>query len=416
LIRSLVRGVVVALLAWSSTALAAQPDVISTRCDEIEVPLDAQHSSARLGNCSDDAAGDLLWYLDRIDKPDGLLNGRYDRGSRGTGTVVYVMDTGVDAQHVEFATANGSSRVIWGYDAAASVRLGASTCVSDNKATAPCYNDYNELVAASHGTSVASIVAGKNIGVAPDAGIVSIRVMNEHGLATTRTYMDGLDAIIRHAWSPGAPQFRTAIVNISGWVLERLSSGDVEPAVPFSAVERKMREMIDGVDANGHPDAVNGRRFLFVVAGNNLDGGCGKTGVVDRFPAILGPEIDGIITVGGMTAQNEWWNGACRGGIEVLAPAQQIFSATITGNDHYRGRKPNLRSGTSFATPIIAGIAARMLAQRPDLTPQQLEAWITSTPSRTVNPDALTAYGKVAVVRNVPPVTGAGSRQASMAK
>jgi subtilisin family serine protease len=398
----------------AGAAFAGPSDVISTRCDEIEIPLDAQHSASRLGNCSDGHGGDLLWYLDRIGKVDGSLDGRYDRGSRGAGSVVYVMDTGVDAAHVEFVTPSGASRVIAGFDAAGSVRIGNSNCASDNKALAPCYNDYGELIAASHGTSVASIVAGRNIGVAPDAQIVSVRVMNEHGLATTRTYMDGLNAIIRHSWSKDAPEFRTAIVNISGWVLERLSNSDPDPVVPFSAVERKMREMIGGVDAEGRPTSA-GRRFLFVVAGNNVDGGCGKSGVVDRFPAILGPEVDGLITVGGMTANNESWSGACRGGIEVLAPAQQIFSATITGNDHYRGRKPNLRSGTSFATPIIAGIAARMLAERPDLSPQQLEAWITSTPSRTIDADEMTAHGKVAIVRNIPPVTGA-TRQASLAK
>ena len=27
----------------------------------------------------------------------------------------------------------------------------------------------------------------------------------------------------------------------------------------------------------------NGKRFLFVVAGNNVDNGCGRTGVVDRY-------------------------------------------------------------------------------------------------------------------------------------
>src|SRR6185369_4464970 len=128
-------------------------------------------------------------------------------------------------------------------------------------------------------------------------------------------------------------------------VLDRLTSNSSEAVVPYSAVERKMRDMIGGVDMNGNPDP-NGKRFLFVVAGNNVDGGCGRSGVVDRFPAILGTEIQGIVTVGGMTEQNQSWIGACRGGIEVLAPAQQIFSATITGPQHYRGRKPNLRSGT----------------------------------------------------------------------
>jgi subtilisin family serine protease len=164
-----------------------------------------------------------------------------------------------------------------------------------------------------------------------------------------------------------------------------------------------MHQMIDGVDQRGDADPF-GKRFLFVVAGNNLDGGCGRDGLVDRFPATLGPKIEGVITVGGMTEENSWWPGACRGGLEVLAPAHEVFSATITARDHYRGRTPDLRSGTSFAAPIISGIAAHLLGDRPDLTPQQLEAWITSTPSRIEDAATVYADGKVAYTHSMPAV------------
>src|SRR5262249_40385493 len=251
--------------------------------------------------------------------------------------------------------------------------------------------------------SVASLVAGQNVGVAPDALIVSVRVMNESALATTHTYLDGLNAIIKHAWDPNTPPFRTAVVNISGWMLERLSSNPDPNTVSYAAVERKIRDMIGGVDAQGRPDP-NGRRFFFVVAGNNVDNGCGRAGLVDRFPATLGKDISGLITVGGMTEENSWWPGACRGGLEILAPSESIFSATITANDHYRGLRPNLRSGTSFAAPIISGIAARILSENPPLTPPEVEAMIESTPSRIFDPDVSRADGKVAFVQDAPAV------------
>lgn len=387
-------------------AYAAEAQVVSTHCDESEVALSESHSVARLERCGDDAATTLLWHLDRVDQVGSRLDGRYDRRGGGIGSVVYVMDTGVMASHGEFARTAGRSRVIAGFDATSSVEIGHSRCTSDNKATAPCFESLDELAAASHGTAVASIAAGHNIGVAPHAYVVSIRVMNERGLATTRTYLEGLDAIVRHAHSAGAPVFKTAVVNISGWVLERLSttSSDSRAVVPYATVEKKMRDMIAGVDANGRPDP-NGRRFLFVVAANNVDGGCGASGVIDRFPALLGRTVEGMITVGGMTQYNTSWMGTCRGGVEVLAPAQGIFSASITAADHYRGRKPNQRNGTSFAAPIIAGIAARLLSDRPDLSPAQIEAWITATPSRVDNPDTLLADGKVAFVQSIAPAT-----------
>lgn len=375
----------------------ARAQVSSTHCAETEIPLDRYTSVARLDRCGDDVNAPLLWHLDRIDQVGGELDGQFDRRNGGAGSVIYVMDTGVLASHGEFSSAGGS-RVIAGFDATNAVSLGRSKCTSDNKATAPCYDNLEELASASHGTGVASIAAGRNVGVAPDAMVVSVRVMNERGLATTRTYLDGLSSIVAHAWDPASPNFRTGIVNISGWVLERLNGmSSRDGIVPYAAVEQKIREMIAGVDANGHPDP-NGKRFFFVVAANNTDGGCGPSGTIDRFPAVLGVKTDGLITVGGMTADNQTWSGSCRGGVEVLAPAQSIFSATITASDHYRGRRPNLRSGTSFASPIIAGIAARMLADRPDLTPQQLEWWIAATPSRVDDPSAQMADGRVAHV------------------
>ncbi|MGZ8788592.1 MAG: S8 family serine peptidase [Thermoanaerobaculia bacterium] len=403
--RSIVRSALIAALASCAMPMLAQ--VSSTNCAEAEVSLGALYSVARLERCGDDVSAPLLWHLDRIDQVEPSLDGRFDRRNGGAGSFIYVMDTGVMASHGEFAAAGGTTRVIAGFDATDSVDLGRSLCRSDDKAIAPCYEVIDELAAASHGTSVASIAAGRNVGVAPDATIVSVRVMNERGLATTRTYLEGLDAIIRHAWD--ANNARTSIVNISGWVLERLSGAAViKPVVTYAAVERKIRDMIAGVDANGRPDA-NGKRFLFVVAANNTDGGCGPSGTIDRFPATLGTKIGGLITVGGMTADNRTWSGTCRGGVEVLAPAQGIFSATITGTDHYRGRRPNLRSGTSFAAPIVSGIAARMLATRPDLTPQQLEWWITSTPSRVDDPSAPMAHGRVAYVPTMATVASAAT-------
>jgi subtilisin family serine protease len=390
------------VFAVAVCAASARAQLSSTQCVESAVPLDAQHSSARLERCGD-GSGTLLWHLDRIDQIEGALDGRFDRRNTGSDSVIYVMDTGILASHSEFAAEGSSSRVIAGYDATGSVEIGRSRCTSADKATAPCYDNFEELPAASHGTSVASIAAGQTIGVAPAASVVSIRVMNERGLATTRTYLEGLDAIVRHAFSSTAPRFQTGIVNISGWVLERLNASSVSgPVVKYSAVEQKMRTMIGGVNAKGEADP-KGKRFLFVVAANNTDGGCGASGVIDRFPALLGNRIEGLITVGGMTASNTTWSGTCRGGVEVLAPAQGIFSATITAPDHYRGLQPYLRNGTSFAAPIISGIAARLLTDRPDLTPQQLEAWITDTPSRVSDPSAAMANGKVAVLRSLAP-------------
>lgn len=385
-------------LLFSLAALTAAADAVATRCETTLVPLDADTSIARLGNCDEAYPANVLWHLDRIDQLGETLDGRADRGNEGRGSVVYVMDTGVLATHDEFARGKGRN-VIAGVDVA-TVTVGASNCRSADKSLAPCFSNSLELTPSSHGTSVASIVAGRRTGVAPAASVVSVRVMNERGLATTRNYLAGLNAIIAHAWSAGAPRFQTAVVNISAWVLDSLASDQSSGrVVSYAEVEQKMRQMVNGVDAAGRPDP-NGKRFLFVVAANNVDHGC-SNGVVDRFPAIVGPKIDGVITVGGMTESNRVWSGGCRGAVEVLAPAQNVFSATITGDTDYRG--PGVRSGTSFAAPVISGIAARLLSDRPDLSPQQIEQWIRATPSRVENASADVADGRTAWVRTLEP-------------
>jgi subtilisin family serine protease len=390
-----VNPVILALLFAAAPLRAG--DAVSTRCQESEVLLGGGYSSSRLGECGPGMTENLLWHLDRIDQISPRLDGTFHRDNGGAGAVVYILDTGVLRAHTEFARGS-ETNIIAGIDVAQTLVAGNSVCRSADKSLAPCFASYAEAMNVAHGTSVASLVAGRHVGVAPDAAIVSVRIMNEQNQTTTRTYLDGLEAVIRHAWDPATPPFHTAIVNISGWTQERLNTltDDPLPLVSFAAVEEKIRGMIAGVGPDGQPDP-DGKKFLFVVAGNNVGPGCGLAHEVDRFPATLGPALDGLITVGGMTEENGFWAGACHGGVEVLAPATGIFSASITARDHYRGPRASAhRSGTSFAAPIVAGIAARMLSADPNLTPAELEARIRATPSRIANPDPSNAGGRVA--------------------
>src|SRR5436190_4273412 len=139
-------------------------DVVSTRCREVEVALDSTHTASRLDRCGDPSSPDLLWHLDRIDQLDGALDGQYHRRSSGAGSVIYVMDTGILAAHAEFTRGDGATRVIAGFDVTQSIGVGASHCATANKALRPCYDDMGELIGSEHGTSVASIAAGTNIG------------------------------------------------------------------------------------------------------------------------------------------------------------------------------------------------------------------------------------------------------------
>lgn len=304
--------------------------------------------------------------------------GRAAQTPTGKGAVVYVCDTGVMQAHDEFMRPQGSA-VIAGIDP---YPEGDGNCA--NPALDPCWSNDGTLAIFGHGTATASVVAGRNTGVAPGAKIVSVYVENA-GTSVER-WLGTLDAIIRNAWDPATPPFRTAIVNMS-FAVNRASVHD--PGFP--RFEKKMREMIGGVDRDGKPDP-EGKRFLFVTAAGNYASGsadqCDSNMASDLFPGVLGSSIDGLITVGGTDGTDQLWDRSCRGdAVDVLAPATDVFVASISGHDHYRsdqvpyGGYP-LNEGTSFAAPYVSGIAALLLEKNPDLTPAELENLIKTTGSR----------------------------------
>src|SRR5262249_9945614 len=72
-------------------------------------------------------AEDRLWNLDRIEQDSPVLNNRYGYCSTGTGVYIYVVDSGVMAQHSEFwasETDTSHPRVLDGYSAAQAVPNG----------------------------------------------------------------------------------------------------------------------------------------------------------------------------------------------------------------------------------------------------------------------------------------------------
>ena len=116
-----------------------------------------------------------MWGLDHIGAPE-VWNAYQDfSGVTGDGITIAVVDTGVDLDHPEFA-----GRIVPGYD------------FVDNDTIA---DDGN-----GHGTHVAGTIAGANdgigiTGVAYDANIMPIRVLNDNGSG----YLSDVTAGIRFA-------------------------------------------------------------------------------------------------------------------------------------------------------------------------------------------------------------------------
>ncbi len=340
----------------------------------------------RLIGCGEGFADNLLWHLDRADSWDGSLDAKTTRKTTGRGAVVYLCDTGVMRNHDEFSRAAGS--VVVG--AIAVNGIGKDCPAGQDPSLDPCFTSDTTLSIFTHGTATASMVAGRNTGIAPDATIVSVymETVGQNIDSWIRTF----DAIIQHAWNPTRPQFKTGIISMS-FTPNLASARDPK----FPAFEKKMRDMIAGVDSGGNPDPA-GKRFLFVtVAGNHVDGPgdqCDANMNTNLYPAVLGASIDGLITVDA---------------IDILAPAASLLVASISARDHYRSGRglpyPG-NSGTSYSAPYVSGIAALLLEKNPDLTPIDLERLIKTNASRTANAGEATAGGRVAVFDWIVPVTG----------
>jgi subtilisin family serine protease len=124
------------------------------------------------------------WGTDRIDQTSGT-DGSYNPAYSGAGVDVYVIDTGVDCDHIEFA-ANEYGRVCENiYNA-----YGATTSNTDGH---------------SHGTHCAGTVGGNTIGVAKGANIYGMKSLSDSGSGSSSFSIEAVNmAIDRHTSKAGA--------------------------------------------------------------------------------------------------------------------------------------------------------------------------------------------------------------------
>jgi subtilisin family serine protease len=122
--------------------------------------------------------------------------------------------------------------------------------------------------------------------------------------------------------------------------------------------------------------AVSKGVVVCAAAGND-----GQT--IDRLPAALSREIDGVIAVGAMTIGRQVASFSNVGShLDVVAPGDQIVS-TYPRHLQPRVMQPGqpfeMMSGTSMATPFVAAAAAIVLHGDPTLTPKQVRDKLRSS-------------------------------------
>ncbi|MFZ4811923.1 MAG: S8 family peptidase, partial [Ilumatobacteraceae bacterium] len=295
---SVLSGVAADLTKGELTTLLRNPNVVSVTADTPVYALGTQQSPP-------------AWGIDRIDQPALPLSGSYGYpDTAGAGVTVYVVDTGLRADHVEF-----TGRVAPGF-----------TVINDGYGTGDCEG---------HGTHVAGTAAGSTFGVAKQATVVPVRVLNCSGSGSLSGVIAGLDWIAaNHTTGP-------AVANLS---LGGAASASLDEAVN--------RVIADGVT-------------VVVAAGNSNADACGVSPA--RAPAAL--------TVGATTtsdARASYSNvGPC---LDLFAPGSGINSAWWTSSTSVA-----TLSGTSMAAPHVAGAAALIAGQNPSWTPAQVAAQLVAS-------------------------------------
>jgi type VII secretion-associated serine protease mycosin len=221
----------------------------------------------------------------------------------------------------------------------------------------PAYSPIGQVDKVGHGTRMAGLIAahGKTLGIAPKAKILPIRATGDSA-GPTRHYAEGINYAVAHGAS---------VINIS------LGTSQDEPDVRA---------------AIAHALASN---VVVVAAAGNLP----ETATVE-YPAAY----PGVIAVTGVDQQGQHAAFSATGLEAVLsAPAVDIYSLWL----RISGPGYDVKSGTSDASAIVAGVAALVRSKYPDLSAAQVVSRLIATAHDVDAPgrDDRTGYGIVDPVR-----------------
>ena len=263
------------------------------------------------------------WGLDRIDQRNLPLDNSYTYQNEGEGVTVYIIDSGIRFDHQEFNTSSTNN----------TTRATSGYDFVDN--------DNNAYDCDGHGTHVAGTVGGLSVGVAKKVDLVAVRVLNCSGSGTWSGVIAGVDWVTANANHP-------AVANMS------LGGGYYGP----------MNTAVENSISSGVVYAVS--------AGNSNYYACNYS------PA----SAPNAITVGSTTSSDSRSSfsnyGTC---VDIFAPGSGIYSSTMNTSSSYASW-----SGTSMASPHVAGVAALYLASNNNATPAQVtSAIITGATSGKVS-------------------------------
>jgi hypothetical protein len=313
----------VAGVAAMRTSADARRTVVVAESGKIAAVAASLHSDPRVRTVVPDATiKELNWPADGAptdllypNQPDLAQIHVPDAWKTTTGdpsVVVAFIDTGVDLGHPDIAGVNVVAPRNETFN---------STDVNDTE---------------GHGTHTSGTVfarANNEIGIAgiaPDASLMPIKILDGNGSGFFSDLLDGVDWARTH----GA---KIVSMSVGSW----LSSDQVAAFQPTFTAAR----------AAG---------LLLVAAAGN------SSSITKSYPANLG----GVVSVAAVDGDNLRASfSTYNSGVDITAPGVDLLSTGIGDPSGYERM-----SGTSMSTPHVAGVAALVWSARPGLTVDQLEA------------------------------------------
>lgn len=272
------------------------------------------------------------WGADKINAPDV-----WNQGFTGKGVTVAVLDSGVDVTHTDL---NDNIWVNRDEIPGNGIDDDGNGYIDDRRGWDFVSNDSKPTDPNGHGTHVAGTIAAERndigvTGIAPDADIMPIRVLDENGDGSIHDIAAG----IYYAIENGAD-----VIN--------LSLGGNSPTV---VVESAIRTAFDkGV-------------VVVMASGNESD-------TVPAFPAQYADQW-GIAV--GATDRND--NSAWFSNQAGSTPLDYVVAPGVSVRSTLPEDRYGFLSGTSMAAPHVSGIVALMLEANPTLTPSQVETHLIGT-------------------------------------
>jgi len=286
----------------------------------------------------------------------------WEFGYYGTGVVVATMDSGVDALHAD---------------------IGPKWRGGSNSWFDPHYQHATPFDASGHGTGVMGLIVGGNaggfdMGVAPDAQWISVKIFNDQGQSDLAKIHQGFQWLLDpngNQSSDDAPD----IVN-SSWVLQGTEGECLgEFASDIAALKTAGIAVVFSAGNSGHKSDTS------MEPAN--DPGSLSVGAVDSSRRVLRTSSRGP--------------SACDGGIypKLAAPGKDVLTAGLTTNGANTTNYA-FSTGTSFAAPHVAGAMAVLKSAFPGATMAEIESAIGdgAIDLGTAGPDNQTGSGLVDVV------------------